>query len=309
MTSRELGVQLEEHRRFIWGLGYRMTASAADADDIVQDTFRRALERPPLDTTRPWRPWLVKVALNLSRDRLRKRKRQSYTGPWLPAPIETPTDDPAFQVSAESRYAELESVTYAFLLALEELTPQRRAVLILRDVFDYSVRETADALEMTESNVKVVLHRARKQLSGYDAQRRDLEDILPEVQAALASLVQALATHDVAAMESILHSDVQALTDGAGVYHAALKPIIGADKVQRFFFGLKKTRGMPDAMSVRQLNGLPALVLRFDQPRPNEVPLTVVRVEVKDGLVHALHSILAPAKLLGLDDSLTHAHV
>src|SRR5437899_8508358 len=78
-----------DHRKFLWGLSYRITGSAADADDVVQDTFVRAMERPPRQTDAPLRPWLVKVSLNLARDLLRKRKRRDYVGPWLPSPIPT----------------------------------------------------------------------------------------------------------------------------------------------------------------------------------------------------------------------------
>ena len=79
----------EEHRRFLWGLCYRMTGSAADAEDVVQDTFVRAIEHPPRRTEGPLRPWFVKVALNLARDLLRHRRRREYVGPWLPSPLET----------------------------------------------------------------------------------------------------------------------------------------------------------------------------------------------------------------------------
>jgi RNA polymerase sigma-70 factor (ECF subfamily) len=155
----------QEHRGLLWHLCYRMTGIAADADDLVQETFLRAIERPPPRTDMALRPWLVRVALNLARDLLRRRRRRrEYTGPWLPSPIETgepgadAADDrvlPAFEPSlpglgsTEGRYDLVESVTFAFLLALEALTPQQRAVLLLRDVFDYSVRETAEALAVS----------------------------------------------------------------------------------------------------------------------------------------------------------------
>src|SRR5258705_13309027 len=135
----------DEHKRFLWGVCYRMTGSAADADDIVQDTFVRALEKPPADMNAPLRPWLVKVALNLSRDQLRKRRRREYFGPWLPSPVMTEGDSqlalddpPALEMSPVARYAFHESVTLPFLLALEALTPPQRAGLLLPDVFDNS---------------------------------------------------------------------------------------------------------------------------------------------------------------------------
>ena len=165
-----------EHRGFLWGLCYRLSGNAADADELVQETFVRALERPPADLERPWRPWLTRVAVNLGRDLLRRRRRRTYVGPWLPGPVPTAADglpcepvDPAPGPGA--RYDRLESVTVAFLLALEALSPAQRAVLLLRDVFDYSVRETADALAMSEANVKTTHLRARRVMESYDRRR------------------------------------------------------------------------------------------------------------------------------------------
>src|SRR5215510_13806324 len=141
----------DEHKRFLWGMCYRMTGSAADADDIVQDTFVKVLERPPKDMKSPLRPWLVKVAINLSRDQLRRRRRREYFEPWLPSPVLTDDENLPSQLDQSSssetspvtRYDLMESITMAFLLALEALTPAQRAVLLLRDVFDYSTIETA----------------------------------------------------------------------------------------------------------------------------------------------------------------------
>src|SRR5262249_9608157 len=151
-----------------------------DADDLVQETMLRAIEKPPPDSNE-MRPWLVRVAMNLARDHLRRRKRRAYVGPWLPSPV----DDDALEIpveaaGAEGRYDLLESASLAFLLALEALSPKQRAVLLLIDVFDYSVRETAEALGLSESNVKTTHHRARRALEGYDGARvrptRDLTE-------------------------------------------------------------------------------------------------------------------------------------
>ena len=89
MTAIDFDRLFAEQRDFLWGYCYRMTGSAADAEDMVQETFIRAWQRPPADTSRPWRPWLVRVATNLVRDAARKNQRRQYTGPWLPSPVET----------------------------------------------------------------------------------------------------------------------------------------------------------------------------------------------------------------------------
>src|SRR5215471_17471425 len=116
----------DEHRRYLWGICYRMTGSAADADDIVQDTFVKALEKPPKDMEAPLRPWLVTIAINLSRDQLRRRRRREYFGPWLPAPVMTEDESPleldhqpAAEASPMAQYDLTESITFAFLVALE----------------------------------------------------------------------------------------------------------------------------------------------------------------------------------------------
>src|SRR5215831_11433036 len=191
-----------EHERFLWALSYRMTGSAADAEDVVQETFARALarEEPVADA----RPWLARIALNLATDVLRRRKRDGYVGPWLPSPVETPEAEVREEERPEGRYALIESVSFAFLLALEELSEKERAVLLLRDVFDYSVREAADLLEMTESNVKTTHHRARAALAKYDEARATARKRVALSDDALRAFLVALASRDPQAIEALL---------------------------------------------------------------------------------------------------------
>src|SRR5262245_40230146 len=262
---------LEPHRRHLWGLCYRMTGNAADADELVQETFARALERPPARTDQPWRPWLVRVAMNLARDLLRHRRRSPYRGSWLPSPIETDSDDelPSYELAVgsgsptEGRYELLESVSFAFLLALEALTPGQRAVLLLRDVFDYSVRETADALGMSDANVKVTHHRARRAMAAYDRRRsvptRELQE---RTRDALERFMIALSNADSAAMEALLADDVRHLSDG-GEYAAAHRVVVGRSRVMRLFFGLYRHLGPNSSVRLQTLNGLPALLIEY----------------------------------------------
>jgi RNA polymerase sigma-70 factor (ECF subfamily) len=289
-----------EHGRFVWGLCYRMTGSSADADDLVQETFARALASPPPDTSAPWRPWLVRVAVNLARDRLRKRRRAPYTGPWLPAPIET-GDDTADNDDPERRYGMLESVSFAFLLACEALTPRQRAVLLLRDVLDYSVEETARALHLTPPNVKTTLHRARAAMRAYDTARsvptRELQE---KTRAALERLALALSTGDLAAVEAALVPTALTTTDAGGDFRAALRHVTGASRVARFYLGLMK-KIAPSRVVFRAINGLPALVVEVDDPPLRVAPRMVVRCDLgEDGRIARVHAILARGKLTGV---------
>lgn len=294
------------HERFIWGLCYRMTGVAADADDLVQETFVRALEHPPPRTDAPWRPWLVRVAMNLSRDALRRRKRQTYVGPWLPAPIETENDaallsyEPtlASGETTEGRYDLLESVSFAFLLALEALTPQQRAVLLLRDAFDYSVEETANALALTTANVKTTHHRARRAMARYDRERcMPTRAVQAQTRAALEQFMTALSQRDTAAMERLLAGDAQVLSDGGGEYNAALRPVVGAKRVIRLTLGVSVHQRITDS-DVRMFNGLPALVLSFTSHRARQAPRGLIAYEVdRDGRIRRIYSVFTNRKL------------
>jgi RNA polymerase sigma-70 factor (ECF subfamily) len=297
---------LETDRRLLWGLCYRMTGNAADADDLVQETFVRALERPPRRTDEPMRPWLVRVAMNLSRDLLRRRRRRDYTGPWLPSPVATDEESlPSYEPAAPSedspaaRYDLLESLSFAFLLALEALTPQQRAVLLLRDVFDYSTAETAAALDLTEANVKVTLLRARKRMKDYDRQRADLSPARREAtRQALEQFLLYLNARDAEGLERLLAEDVVSLSDGGGEVQAAMQPIRGRDKMLRLIAALNaKLSGKP-RVEWRVLNGLPALVFEDVHSTATRATRYTVHVEVDDaGRIRRLDSVLAPSKL------------
>ncbi len=298
-AALDLGTVFETHRRELVALVYRITGSAADADDAVQETFARALARPPSDRSLPWKPWLVRVAVNLARDELRRRRRRAYRGPWLPEPVEEAelvelSHEPP---STEGRYALLESASYAFLVALEALTPTQRAVLVLCDVLEYSGREAARALDLSEANVRTTLHRAHRAMAGYDAERcppgAELRGRTEEV---LGRFLGYLASGDVAGIESLLAEGVVAVNDGGGVYAAAGVPVIGRNKVARFHASLG--RGVPSRFAIRVLNGLPAFVGEYDATPPQLAPrFAMIALLDRAGRIRAIHTIVAPMKL------------
>src|SRR5262245_5390818 len=310
-ASAVVGEVFQAHERFLWGLCYRMTGCAADADDLVQETFARALAHPPGHTDAPWRPWLVRVALNLGRDLLRRRKRRGYVGPWLPAPIETGDQEspPSYEagltdasrqaITTEGRYDLLESLSYAFLLALEALTPRQRAVLLLRDVFDYSVRDTAEALDMSTPSVKTTHHRARRAMDTYDRTRTIPTRSLQErTRAVLERFLAGLVNHDRDAVEALLVEDVRTVNDGAGEVHAARKPVVGRARVARFYTNIATRSPGEVAVDIRLLNGLPALVIARGGGQAGTAARFIVRCDLAaDGRIRQLHAVLATRKL------------
>jgi RNA polymerase sigma factor (sigma-70 family) len=296
----------DEHKRFLWGICYRMTGSAADAEDIVQDTFVRALEKPPTDMEAPLRPWLVKVALNLSRDQLRRRRRREYFGPWLPSPVSTEGDSPlqfddpkAPGISPVAQYDLTESVTLAFLLALEALTPAQRAVLLLRDVLEYSTEETADTLEMTETNVKVTLHRARRIMSAYNKDRvSTLSSRANQMRETLQRFLSRLAAGDVQGLQQMLAADVVLVSDGGGEINALAEPVYGRAKVLRLVSKLYEASRDVTRTSLQVLNGEPAILIHRSNVRPGHASFFTMHCELDEtSHMRRLHFVFAPTKL------------
>jgi RNA polymerase sigma-70 factor (ECF subfamily) len=303
-----------EHRRYLWSVCYRLTGDVLDAEDLVQATFERAMERPPEDLDRPWRPWLTRVATNLAIDLLRRRSHAAYDGPWLPAPVEDLLEVEGWtrehhghtQDEPEVRYGQLESARFAFLLALETLDPRARAVLILRDVLGYSGPETAEFLEVTPANVRVILHRARKQIEQARAVSRPAQaevEVDPRIELAIERMLTALANHDTEALEQLLAEDVRATTDAGGEFVAARKIVKGRKSVMALFTGIG--RGAAALWSeFRSINGEPALVASLAATPLRTARQAVFHVELDDaGRICEVQVVLATRKLSAVDFS------
>jgi len=297
----------EQYRSSLWGLSYRMTGSAADADDIVQETFVRAYQHAPDGLDDP-RRWLMRVAINAGRDVLRRRKRRRYVGPWLPTPIATSDDVPAPEPIAdvrtqEGRYDLLESASLAFLQALEALTASQRAVLLLRDVFDYSAAEVAAALDLREGNVRTTHHRARRAMESYE-RRRFVPNAINRARTdeTLRRFLSLLSAGDVRGIERMLAADVKAVTDGGGEFTASLRPITGIGRVGRFFARLAASRSGAIDASIRSINQLPAAWFVFESPCGRRPPRLVLSLDLNAaGLISDLRVIASATKLARLD--------
>jgi RNA polymerase sigma-70 factor (ECF subfamily) len=295
---------VHDNRAHLWALAYRITGTASEADDVVQETFRRAIEHPPTDVARPWRPWLARVATNVAVDTLRRRMRDRYVGPWLPGPIETDElgERLADGVDVEARYDAAESATLAFLVALEVLTPRQRAVLVLCDALGYTGPEVAEILSMSQDNVRTTLHRARKAVGAYDRDRcRPSPELRARMEAALHRFGAALGTADPQRIAACLSEDVRAVTDGGGVYRAALKVVRGADAVTRFHVGLLRRGGAPTRVVERTINGVPALAIETAAYHERVAERLLLWLELDDDdRIRAIHVVSAPMKLQGV---------
>lgn len=297
MTTIDYDALFEAHRRDVWGVCYRMTGSASDADDLLQETFARAMERPPADLSRPWRPWLIQVAVNQARDLLRARRRRGYVGVWLPEPVQLPdltTPPPS------GRYERLESATLAFLAAIEALTPQQRAILLLRDALDYSTAEAAQALSISEANVKTTLHRARKRMEGYDRQRcRPTPATAELTRAALRDFLMAVAAGDSDAMASMLTEDALYAGDSDGRYWNATRVLRGRERVLTFLLGVSsKHAAPPTRIEEITCNGLPAALIEVAAHHPRIAPRFIFQItRAPQGGLERLFIISAPDKL------------
>lgn len=301
-STESLNELFHAHRRMLWGLSYRMTGCAADAEDIVQETFARAVERSTPSHAPAWRPWLMRVATNLSLDLLRRRRRRVYEGSWLPSPVETTDEDATFAVTApspEAHYQWLESLSFAFLLALEALTPRQRAVLLLRDVFDYSARATAELLNLSEENIRITHLRARRAMRDYDRNRCQPTSALQEqTRNALAQFIRCLLAQDVDGAAALLTASVRTVTDGGGEYTALHRPLVGRKAVVTLHLRVAQRRGAGVRVEFRLVNGLPAMVIEYASVIKRQAPRVVMRCEVDtDGHIRELHTILASRKL------------
>lgn len=300
-----------ENQKFLWGLSYRMTGSTADADDVLQETFVRLMQKPPADTDEPLRPWLARVAVNISRDLLRRRRRQGYVGQWLPAPFETENNDNLLEAVSDTsetrdpsaRYELLESVSFAFLLALELLTPTQRAVLLLRDVFDFNVAETANILHVSEQNIKTTHHRARRVMREYEEKRFvPRKTLVAKTGRVVAQLVEFLTNRDTESAAKLLAANIVCISDGGGEFVAARVPVLGRSKVSLFLSKLAEgTAGLTSTTRPVELNGLFAVATDRDNAPEGYAKKLATLFQINDeGLIERIYFVLASRKLVAL---------
>ncbi|GEL26508.1 RNA polymerase sigma24 factor [Pseudonocardia sulfidoxydans NBRC 16205] len=288
MTATESFVA---HRNLLFTVAYEMLGSAADAEDVLQETWLR-WAAVDLAEVRDHRAYLVRITTRQALTRLRTlgRRKESYVGPWLPEPLLT-TPDVADDVELA------DSVSMAMLLVLETLAPTERAVFVLRDVFDVGYDEIAEAVDKTPAAVRQIAHRARAHVAARRPRGVVTQD---ESRGALDAFRRAVETGDLQGLLDVLAPDVVLLGDGGGIKQAVLRPVVGADKVARLLTGGWARVPGEVRLEPVQVNGCPALVLQLD----GELD-AVVAVRIDDGRVTGLYAVRNPQKLSHMDRETT----
>ena len=283
----------EELRPLLFSIAYRMIGSVGEAEDIVQESFLR-IHRAEAEGTKIESPkaYLSAVATRLSIDHLKSARvrREQYVGQWLPEPLLT--DDAATDAAAHAETAD--SLSTAFLVLLESLTPVERAVFLLREVFDYGYDEIARIVDRTEDNCRQLYVRARRHVDEgrprFEASRKHRDELVERFFAAAER-------GDLAALEEMLAADVVVYGDGGGKAPSWPQPIYGRERVAKLIAGtVKQAKELGVTARLAHVNGQPGVMFLDDEERV----AAVMSVDVADGLVQAIRGVTNPDKLAHL---------
>ena len=289
----------EAHRSRLFGVAYRMLGSASDAEDVVQDAWLRYSHARPADLRSP-AAYLTTIVTRLCLDRLKSARtaREEYVGPWLPEPLVT-DEVPG----PERSVARAESVTLAFMVLLETLSPEERAVFLLREVFDHEYDEIAGMLDTTPANCRQLFHRAKTHIAD---RRPRFREAAGEKRPLISRFVAALRDGDADELTSVLAEDVGFWSDGGGKVLAARRPVFGREQVAQMLAGFKRTASAAGVdlhtvtLDIADVNGEPAMIMRVAGRLDSVYAFTV-----KDDAIAAIHVVRNPDKLQFLERQLT----
>jgi RNA polymerase sigma-70 factor (ECF subfamily) len=287
----------EAERPHLLAVAYRMLGSRAEAEDAVQEAWLRYHKARAGGEIHDLRGWLTTITGRICLDVLKSARvrREAYPGQWLPEPMVSRLDDPAERVTQRSE------VSLALLVVLEKLTPEQRVAVVLHDAFGVPFDEVATVLNTSVSAARQHASRGRRAVA--EGQARHTAD-LPEQRKVLDAFLSAAASGDLQALAAVLAPEVVAIGDGGGVVNAGLNPVVGLDRVARFYIGIlsRRARDYTDVTVEPVLvNGDAGVLVRGRYPDGRPL-LFVLTVAVADGRVTAVYNQLNPAKLGSVDD-------
>jgi RNA polymerase sigma-70 factor (ECF subfamily) len=269
----------------LFGVAYRILGSSSEAEDIVQEvwlrwqtTDRTVVKDPPafLATT------ATRLAINVAQSA--RSRREAYVGPWLPEPVDTSTDP---ELGAERG----EALELAVLLLLEKLTATERAAFVLREAFDYSYEQIASILQLSEANTRQLVSRARKHI----ASQRHGPVSSYEHRRLLEAFLVASQKGDLAALESILASDVVSYSDGGGVVHAARIPVVGRERVAKFMATIARTFWPGLATTWVEANGRASVLASHGR-----IAVALMTISASSHSIQQIMWVMNPTKLAGM---------
>ncbi len=290
MTEAERLNVFHQHRSLLFSIAYRMLGSSADAEDMLQETFIRWQQSADTEIHTP-RAFLVTIISRLCINHLQSARvqREEYFGEWLPEPVLTSPGRPETPGGARLD----ESLSLAFLVLLERLSPMERAVFLLRETFDYEYSEVASILGQSESNCRQILSRARQHIA---EMRPRFDASQPEHERLLQAFVDATETGELDQLVALLSSTVVLHSDGGGKAPALPKPLYGPPNVARGILG-SMSKFVPKGMTRRMacVNGRPGIVSYLEGRA-----FAVFTLDVEDGLIQNLYIVTNPEKLAHL---------
>lgn len=287
-----LAEQFERHRRLAFDVGYRVTGSVADAEDAVQEAWLRLAGARP-ERIENLAAWLTVTVARIGLDMLTsaRARRERYVGTWLPEPLLEgggPGRDPAKSVSMD------ESISYALLVVLEEMTPAERVAFVLHDCFGVPFGEIAELVGRSPATVRQLAARGRRRARTGQGRFDPDEDTRRRTVAAFAA---ACASGDLAALAQVLDPQVMLRVDGGGVIPgAALRAVRGSDAVARWLLGVSARDAGKATLTPLRVNGDPGLLLR------RHGLTAVLAISVRSARVAVIDIVASPAKLASLPD-------
>ncbi|MDP9166988.1 MAG: RNA polymerase sigma-70 factor [Actinomycetota bacterium] len=288
MSASEHAERFTSLRPLLFTIAYEILGSATESDDVLQESYLRWAE-VDLAGVRDTKSYLAQLVTRQALNALRAqaRRREEYVGPWLPEPLLIDTAD----ASADVVLAE--SVSMAMLVVLETLSPDERAVFVLREVFGFDHDEIAETLGKSSAAVRQMAHRAREHVQ---SRRKRFEPVDPQHSMAItAQFFTAASTGDLEGLMSMLAPDVVWTADSAGKVSAARRPVTGSDRVGRLVLGLMRLGGEGGRVEPAFYNGAPALVLYLGDSLEG-----IITVEISDGLITNFYAMRNPDKLHGV---------
>jgi RNA polymerase sigma-70 factor (ECF subfamily) len=271
-------------RPMLFSIAYRMLGSVMDAEDLVQDAWLRWEGAPEAEVRSP-RAYLTTIVTRLAINRLRsaRAKRETYVGPWLPEPLVTEETPDTAELA--------ESLSMAFLVLLERLSPIERAVFLLHEVFDFEYAEIARMVDKTEANCRQLLARARKRVG---AARARFDADPAQARRLTQRFTEASVAGDLDGLLALLAEDITLWADGGGkAPGAARKPVHGATAVARFILGVMRNV-VPAGTTLRptEINGQPGFIAYVSGR-----PLSALIFDIRQGRIHTIYAIGNPDKL------------